>query len=698
MSPEGNEIYRFGPYSISSAERVLRRGEQIVPLTPKCVDTLLALARHGGKVVDKETLMRSVWPDAFVEEGNLAQNIFTLRKTLAEDQDGARYIQTIPKRGYRLVVSPPEPVSQNAPAALEPSIAAESPRSRKPHSAMILVKLAVAAAAIAVCGLAGARLLGLKNLSSPDIRIAPLTVPNSLLYAILSPDGAHIAYVSNEAAGQSLWLRPTAGLDAGVRLAGPLPGHIWGVAYAPAGDSIYYLFENPLHPVAGALYRIPSRGGQPVRLLTSISGAPSVSPDGQRLIFKRYEPNDRGYLLMAPASGGDAKIVAESAASYAFNNYQWSADGKSVYYVEGNRGTHGSDWSVFELSGAHGPPNLTLPPQSRPLRSVNWIGRSEILALIPDEDTGISQIWRLRAAAPPQRLTNGLTDYTMLSATADAHAVLANSLETQDSVWIASADPGAAPTAVSLGLPAGSYNDPVWTSDGRVVYVGQSNIWLATADGAQRKPLLATPVDATEPVVSAGGRFVLFVRHRAGATNLWRVSLEGGDLRQVTSGALDRHPNLSPDGKWVAYSANLQGQWGIWKAPVDGGGPPVRLVDSFGEPPTISPDSGRFAFVNPAGEIQVRDFGGGSLLRSLPAPGDSSDLAWSSDGAALTYVSRANGAVQLWRQPLEGAAPSALGEALPADAQRISWSSRGDRIVYLRRELKVDLALITNFR
>jgi DNA-binding winged helix-turn-helix (wHTH) protein len=77
-----SEFYQFGPFRISVAERVLRRQDQIIPLTPKCFDTVLVLAQPGGSVVEKEKLMSAVWPNSFVEEGNLAQNIFSRRKTL----------------------------------------------------------------------------------------------------------------------------------------------------------------------------------------------------------------------------------------------------------------------------------------------------------------------------------------------------------------------------------------------------------------------------------------------------------------------------------------------------------------------------------------------------------------------------------------------------------------------------------------
>src|ERR1700683_2952040 len=104
MPQDANEIYELGPFRISAGERVLRREDRIVPLTPKCFDTLLVLAQHAGNVVEKQMLMREVWPDSFVEESNLSQNIFVLRKTLGETPEGAKYIETIPKRGYRLVV------------------------------------------------------------------------------------------------------------------------------------------------------------------------------------------------------------------------------------------------------------------------------------------------------------------------------------------------------------------------------------------------------------------------------------------------------------------------------------------------------------------------------------------------------------------------------------------------------------------
>jgi TolB-like protein/DNA-binding winged helix-turn-helix (wHTH) protein/Tfp pilus assembly protein PilF len=95
------QAYDFGPYRLERPTRkLLRRGEPL-PVTPKAFDTLLALVDRRDRVVDKAELMRIVWPDSFVEEANLSQTIFVLRKTLGEGPDGRPYIETVPRRGYR---------------------------------------------------------------------------------------------------------------------------------------------------------------------------------------------------------------------------------------------------------------------------------------------------------------------------------------------------------------------------------------------------------------------------------------------------------------------------------------------------------------------------------------------------------------------------------------------------------------------
>lgn len=104
MAKQTRYLYEFGPFRLDPTERMLTRGDEVLSLTPKAMETLLALVENSRHVVAKEELMNRVWPDIYVEETNLAQHISMLRKVLGERPDGGQYIETVPKRGYRFVI------------------------------------------------------------------------------------------------------------------------------------------------------------------------------------------------------------------------------------------------------------------------------------------------------------------------------------------------------------------------------------------------------------------------------------------------------------------------------------------------------------------------------------------------------------------------------------------------------------------
>jgi DNA-binding winged helix-turn-helix (wHTH) protein len=118
MEPQGGAAFEFGVFRFDPAERVLYRGAERVPLSPKVADTLFVLLTHHGRVVEKNELIQLVWPDTFVEEGGLARNISALRKALGDDAEGSGHIETIPKRGYRFVA----PIGKTATQPRRPGI------------------------------------------------------------------------------------------------------------------------------------------------------------------------------------------------------------------------------------------------------------------------------------------------------------------------------------------------------------------------------------------------------------------------------------------------------------------------------------------------------------------------------------------------------------------------------------------------
>ena len=103
MATPVNVFYEFGPFQLDPPERLLRCDGQPVSLTPKAFDLLLVLVDRSGHLVEKEELLRIVWPSSFIEEGNLAVTISLLRKALNDDRGHHRYIETVSKRGYRFV-------------------------------------------------------------------------------------------------------------------------------------------------------------------------------------------------------------------------------------------------------------------------------------------------------------------------------------------------------------------------------------------------------------------------------------------------------------------------------------------------------------------------------------------------------------------------------------------------------------------
>ena len=114
MAKKERQFYEFGSFRIDPDHRLLLRENQPIPVQPKAFDILLTLVQNSEKVVLKDDLMKAVWPETFVEEANLAQQVFVLRKTLGDAVGENRYIVTVPGRGYRFVgkvteVDVPEP-------------------------------------------------------------------------------------------------------------------------------------------------------------------------------------------------------------------------------------------------------------------------------------------------------------------------------------------------------------------------------------------------------------------------------------------------------------------------------------------------------------------------------------------------------------------------------------------------------------
>ena len=104
ISKQTNRIYEFGPFRLDVREKLLLCDDEAVPLIPKAFDLLLALVENAGRLLEKHELMQRLWPDTFVEDGNLAQNVLLIRKALGESET-EKFVETVPRRGYRFIAS-----------------------------------------------------------------------------------------------------------------------------------------------------------------------------------------------------------------------------------------------------------------------------------------------------------------------------------------------------------------------------------------------------------------------------------------------------------------------------------------------------------------------------------------------------------------------------------------------------------------
>lgn len=105
MPHSNHRCYEFGPYRLDPAKRVLSRNGETISLRPKATEILMMLVMHAGELVEKDELLKEVWPNTFVEEANLTQNIFILRRALGDERSEPKYIETVARRGYRFVAS-----------------------------------------------------------------------------------------------------------------------------------------------------------------------------------------------------------------------------------------------------------------------------------------------------------------------------------------------------------------------------------------------------------------------------------------------------------------------------------------------------------------------------------------------------------------------------------------------------------------
>ena len=444
--------------------------------------------------------------------------------------------------------------------------------SRSKSVIVFLAMLAVAVTAIGAYRLITLYQAG-ANPSYPfaKMTMSRLTSSGKVPKVAISPDGKLVAYVEAAAEGQSLWVRQLA-TSSSLRIMSPIQAEYLALTFSPDSDYVYcVIFKG--NQAKTELYQAPVFGGPSRKLPTVSNSALGFSPDGQRFAFIVSE-GGATHLKIANKDGGQEKTLAIRQAPNSFYIYSspaWSPDGKIIACAARRTDSKGQYFSVVGVRAADGA-EVTLTSE-RWL----WVGQlawlSDGSGLVMDANdlaTASDEVWYLSTrGGEVRKITNDLDEYNSVSLRTDSEVIAAVQIKVVSSLWVApNGDPN---SARQIASEVSSSESISWTPDRRIIIYrssafGSSNLWviepdetgarqLTTDASAHERGLSEASAHESGLSVSSDGRHIVFTARRAGNFSIWRVDIDGGNLKQLTSGNDALYPRFSPDGQWVVVEA-----------------------------------------------------------------------------------------------------------------------------------------------
>jgi eukaryotic-like serine/threonine-protein kinase len=756
MTQQTKHFFDFDEFRVDATERLLLREGEIVPLTQKAFDVLLNLIERRGQVVEKEELMRQVWAGSFVEEGNLTQNIYTLRKALGKTPDGDEYIKTLPRRGYRFAVNVSEswhenhsnnqpvanPLSENTQRLQETnqithnelakvSVIAETSVIETPlpppvdenwnNPARQTKKIVLAFSFLFLLVLAGLSFTVYKLVAQNPAEIAQgdaaqkmtltnLTTTGNIQRAAISPDGKYMVYaVADKPNLSSLWITQLATFT-NQQIIPPSEVQYHTISFSKDGEYIYYvILENGI--ALRTLYRIPLLGGTAKKLIEAVDTSVSFSPDGKEFVFRRWV-NDRrvAALFIADADGNNERELASIKVPENFGDPAWSPDGKTIACAAGHN-AGGLNMYVVTINVADGTVKQLSNERWRWIGQMAWLADSSALMMVGSEGPAMPyQIWQLSyATGKVRKITNDSNFYNRLSMSTDGRAIIALQRKQSTNMWMVSRDDPDNAKQITFGT--GGYRGRVfWTSDNKFVFDSEAgnatSLSIMNIDGSNPKQLMG---DLTGQAVvgyvtaSPDSRYILFTSDITGSKQIWRMNSDGSNAIQLTDGDSADQPACSPDGRWVIYIRHEKDHPRLWRVSIDGG-QAVRLTDDFTTDPVVSPDGKLIACFysapgEPSGKIALLPVTGGAPIKVFPNKIESSTvLRWMPDGRNLSYSENLAGSSKIWIQPLQGGEPKPFVEFENDRIFGFDWSNDGKRLICVRGMWTSNAVLIKDFR
>lgn len=721
-----NSFYKFVNYRLDPVERTLWRDDKLVQLPAKVFDTLLVLVESDGKVVTKAEILDTVWKDLFVEEGNLTQNIYTLRRIFAADENGDQFIETLPKKGYRFAC--PVEVVESMPAVgeVEPAARiADEPEITKTAQPVRRRRRAIAAAAaialIATSAIGGGyyflryRRAETATLTAKQATFQKLNFSGDIEFPVISPSGDAFAYVSDRRLylQQGVTEPPVTVEITGLKDIGSLQ-------FTRDGMSIAYRDRSELFASAD-IYRVSIIGGVPGKIAENVWGGFSYSPNGAQLAFVRHFPeSNRQQLIIKDLQGGTEKVLKEleSPFRFAYGGYpSWSSDSSKIALPISEQAIQIPSTQLAVFSTSSGEMQELKMPQFRHIAQAAWMPDGNSLLMVAREARKTLQIWRAEyPSGATHKISNDGNVYRTLTLSSDGKTAMTGQFTTVSHIWTAdAADPTNAKQITKGNLNRDGVIGFAMTPDDRLIFTSRNggvvDLWEMGLNGEDRRQLTKNAGDQNaRPAASNDGKFVYFTSIRSGKNQIWRMNAGTGEEQtQITSNDEEtaQFPQISPDGKVLYYIKKAaKDKNRIWRRFLDDGREEMLPISGEITPENflaLSPD-GKFLATCDLTEVDI-DEDEERVYRIAMIPTESPDpprifsspsgrIYWNPDSRSFDYVGNSGRNVTIWRQSFD-AMPESVLELKDTRLANFAWTKNQRTFVFAKRRISTDAILLT---
>jgi eukaryotic-like serine/threonine-protein kinase len=612
--------------------------------------------------------------------------------------------------------------------------------SSRSHPGMIVAlkrhKWAVSISTLAVLLLISAGGYGIYALlsrSTPvpfqNYSVTKITESGRVRAVAISPDGKYISEVDDENGNQSLWLRQVPSTSPWKRLASnsntqvtsPAAFRYSAIRFSPDGNSIYFI-RNEMNQAHSSLYRVPTLGGTPERVVSNLDSDISFAPDGQSFVYSLTHSPERGRfrLIVQSIKTGEERTLVTGPMNQYLDAPTWSPDGKEIVCtILQPDNARSALMGLMTVNATSGKESLLLGAAGYLDKPVWLPDGSGLLVLVRDKETNwvryrVAEVLRSQGVLRP--ITHDLGNYSDLSLSADAKTLATIFKQNRYELYVAPAsnlNTSEAQAITSVSEPLGSFS---WTPGGGIVSVDQAlSLKLLSLESPSMPPTsLSQYVLAFSPSACAEGNYIAFTAGTGEMkTHIWRMDSEGGNMKQLSNGSLDGHGECSHDGRWV-YFIDLANDSKVKRVALEGGQSELVTDGPANSKLDLSPDD-RFLVFSTV--VSTSD----ATTRSSPAwpernpvlalvpvkspqqtklitaqrPADGTPR-FTPDGKAIVYPFHDKNADNLWLQPLDGSAGRRINNFKSELIPDFQWSFDGTKLGFIRGHTDSDVVLIAN--